>query len=178
MQMLSRMARLPGSGSRASVGSFADIWQILEQSRNVLSCRHLPVCGHDGIVEMVARKLLPTSKVHALMFDKKTICVDERWLTEQQLSAVGTDGYVCTGTFWIRCEKLAELFGVDCDDLNRPWDQVAWKDKVGMNLPADHAILTRSDDMVFALTVPLWEVIRPLDLEFGKVGADRVPEAK
>jgi hypothetical protein len=171
-------------------GTFSKLWQngvrwlLCVQLTNLngsVRCevlRYLPNCTHDGIVEVVSRDELPDSKVRPLMIDKKTICVDERRLTKDQIASLGSDDGVCTGTFWIRCEKFAEVLGVARQDLEASWDSVAWKDKIDKIPLADHAILALSDDMLLAPTMPLWEVIRPLNLLFGKVGADRVPGAK
>jgi tetratricopeptide (TPR) repeat protein len=135
--------------------------------------RHLPECNSDIIAEIVDYNAFPASKVHALILDDKNFCIDQRLLSEQQLSEVGTNGYVSTGTFWISCEKFANILGITCSDLNNPWDQAKWKDKI--NLPEEYGIIAISNDNIFALIVPLWEIIRPLNMEFIKVAYDRLP---
>jgi hypothetical protein len=140
--------------------------------------RHLPECSLDGIVEVVERDILPGSILLPLKIVEKTMCVDQRRLTDEERAQLGENVDSCTGTFWIRCEKLAGVFGIGCDQLGARWDENDWKGKLSETLVSENGILSLCDNMTFAITIPLWEVIAPLNLEFGKVGVNRAPTAK
>ena len=84
------------------------------------------------------------------------------------LAKLGVLDSVCNGTFWLQCEKLALSFGVTLQSLEGRWDASAWENKIGLKVIEECEILVQRDGL-FGMQVPLWEVLRGLDLEFGKV---------
>jgi tetratricopeptide (TPR) repeat protein len=155
-------------------------WLFFGQLRNPHSnihcsiLQHLLDCNCEGIVEVIDRKSLPKSIVHALQFDNKSYCIDERRLSEDQRSSLGMDGYVCTGNFWISIENLIKVYEINLEDLESKWVDDEWISRISEKLCEHSTILTRNQKMIFATVVPIWEIIRPLNLVFTLVESNRV----
>jgi hypothetical protein len=129
---------------------------------------HLEDITKDGMAELVDRKELPDSILLPLVIDGRNICTDKRQLAEEDLAKVRDAQVVCSGTFWLRCDKFALLFGVTVQQLEGPWDPAAWKGTIGADLNSESGIYFESDGLA-ANIVPLWEVIRPLNMAYGKL---------
>ena len=60
------------------------------------------------------------------------------------------------------------IFGVTRQYLEGRWDASAWENKIGNKIIEEYKLLVQRDALL-GMHVPLWEVLKGLDLEFGKV---------
>ena len=102
-------------------------------------------CETDGVFEVVKREAVPESRLAYLMRDDRPFCVDDRRLRKPEHEALRSSAGVGTGTFCVRCDRLAALFGITPEMLEGEWDAAEWKGKIGENLQADHRLLLWGD---------------------------------
>ena len=102
-------------------------------------------CETDGVFEVVKREAVPESRLAYLMRDDRPFCVDDRRLRKPEHEALRSSAGVGTGTFWVRCDRLAALFGITPEMLEGEWDAAEWTGKIGENLQSDHRLLLWGD---------------------------------
>jgi hypothetical protein len=134
----------------------------------------LAACKSDGLFEVVERTVEPRSKLVLLMNDGLPICVDDRRLRSSEHDQLRNSPYVGTGTFWVRCEKLAQAFGIKIETLQSEWNQEEWKGKLSADLLNQHAIVSKSAESGLGIFVPVWEVLSSLQFEAIHVDSNRI----
>jgi tetratricopeptide (TPR) repeat protein len=133
--------------------------------------QRLDKCESDGLFEIADRSLLPDSVLVILQSDGALVCVDDRRLRSDQWSHLRDSPLVGTGSFWVRCDRLAAAFGITISDLEADWDRDFWKGKVSAELRDNHSVLDARDG-TSAIVVPLWEALSRLRMDPIKVGSD------
>lgn len=153
-------------------------WLFISQFANpgahidARSLVQLSGCRADGLAEVVERSALPGSKVVVLVEQPGgTHYVDDRRLRSPEAAKFRSSPYVGTGSFWIRCEKLAQVFGIDHDLHENEWDVAQWAGKLMSPLLERHAITGLGEDLAFWVMIPAWEVLSTLELEPVRAGA-------
>ena len=120
-------------------------------------------CETDGVFEVVKREAVPESRLAYLMRNERPFCVDDRRLRKPEYEALRLSAGVGTGTFCVRCDRLAAFFGISPEMLDGEWNADEWTGKIGENLQATRRLLLWGDQGL-AFVVPVWEALSKMNL--------------